>query len=97
MDQFEKRDLKEEIYHLIIQKPPAASTNDYVNKLYATNKDKFNTPGREPLKVVGISDLHIDYGYKEGMSNDCGRPLCCRGDSGLPTDPSKAAGKWGDF
>jgi len=97
MEQYERRDLKEEIYHLVIDKPAIASTNDYVNKLYAENKDKFDTEGRRPLKVVGISDLHIDYGYTAGASNDCGRPLCCRGDSGKPTDPSQAAGKWGDF
>ena len=31
------------------------------------------------------------------MSNDCGRPLCCRSDSGLPTGNAKAAQKWGDY
>ena len=31
------------------------------------------------------------------MSNDCGRPVCCRSDSGLPKTPEQAAGKWGDF
>ena len=31
------------------------------------------------------------------MSNNCGKPLCCRSDSGLPKDKSEAAGKWGDY
>lgn len=43
-----------------------------------------------------MSDLHVDFDYQEGMSNDCGKPLCCRSDSGLPEDPKNAAGKWGD-
>jgi sphingomyelin phosphodiesterase len=44
-----------------------------------------------------ISDLHMDYDYTPGMNNDCGKPLCCRSDSGLPASPEHAAGKWGDF
>lgn len=34
-----------------------------------------------------ISDLHIDYDYTPGMSNHCGKPTCCRKDSGLPEKP----------
>jgi sphingomyelin phosphodiesterase len=30
------------------------------------------------------------------MNNDCGKPICCRSDSGLPKNKSNAAGKWGD-
>lgn len=31
------------------------------------------------------------------MSKICGRPICCRSDSGLPATPDLAAGKWGDY
>lgn len=31
------------------------------------------------------------------MSKTCGRPICCRSDSGLPATPDLAAGKWGDY
>lgn len=44
-----------------------------------------------------FSDLHVDYKYTEGNSNTCGRALCCRSDSGLPSKPSEAAAQWGDF
>jgi len=44
-----------------------------------------------------MSDLHLDYDYTQGASNDCGKPLCCRSDSGKTDDPSKMAGKWGDY
>jgi len=44
-----------------------------------------------------ISDLHIDYDYTPGASNDCGKPLCCRSDSGPAKTPETTAGKWGDY
>jgi len=44
-----------------------------------------------------ITDLHLDFDYTEGMSNDCGKPLCCRSDSGPPTSNAESSGKWGDF
>jgi sphingomyelin phosphodiesterase len=31
------------------------------------------------------------------MSNDCGRPSCCRPDSGLAKTKDQAAQKWGDL
>lgn len=39
----------------------------------------------------------MDFDYTEGMSNDCGKPLCCRSDSGLPQMNGQAAQKWGDY
>lgn len=47
--------------------------------------------------MVLMSDLHIDYDYTPGMSNNCGKPLCCRSDSGKPTKASESAGEWGDY
>lgn len=44
-----------------------------------------------------IADLHVDFDYQEGMSNDCGKPLCCRSDSGKPKSPETTSGKWGDY
>ena len=58
---------------------------------------KNDKPKSELIKIAIISDLHVDYGYTPGMSNDCGKPICCRHDSGLPTKPSQIAKKWGDF
>lgn len=91
MDKYAKIDVKEQLFDLLVQKPPKASTNDFINNLYKENKQYFNTPGREPIKIVSISDLHIDYEYTVGKSVNCGKPLCCRTDSGEATDPSDAA------
>lgn len=30
------------------------------------------------LKVLHISDLHVDYQYAVGTEGDCGNPQCCR-------------------
>jgi sphingomyelin phosphodiesterase len=49
------------------------------------------------LKFVFISDLHIDYDYVVGADNDCGKPLCCRSDSGIAPSEERSAGKWGDY
>jgi len=49
------------------------------------------------IKAVLFSDIHLDFEYTPGMSNNCGRPQCCRASSGRPRKESEAAGKWGDF
>lgn len=49
------------------------------------------------IKLAVFSDLHIDFDYTPGNSNDCGRVICCRADSGYPKNPSQAAGYWGDY
>ena len=82
---------------MLTEKPEQCQNNDYMNKLYDEHRDQFNSEGREPIRVALMSDLHLDYDYQEGMNSDCGKPLCCRSDSGLPATPDKAAGKWGDF
>lgn len=97
MDKYAKIDVKETLFDLLVQKPPKAFSNDFINNLYKEHKMEFDTPGRESLKIVSISDLHIDYEYTVGATNDCGRPLCCRTDSGKPVKPEDAAQKWGDF
>lgn len=95
LDIYEEVDVNEEIYKLLAEKPVEAFSNDYVNKMYET--EDFAAPGRNQLKIVAISDLHIDYDYQEGSNNDCGKPLCCRSDSGIPLSSSTKAGKWGDY
>eukprot|EP00356_Strombidium_inclinatum_P002021 CAMPEP_0170479920 /NCGR_PEP_ID=MMETSP0208-20121228/958_1 /TAXON_ID=197538 /ORGANISM="Strombidium inclinatum, Strain S3" /LENGTH=501 /DNA_ID=CAMNT_0010752381 /DNA_START=547 /DNA_END=2052 /DNA_ORIENTATION=- len=90
-DNWAQLDLDNQIFDLLQKKPAEALTNDYVNKLYASPS------GKEPIKVALISDLHTDFDYVPGKSNNCGRPLCCRSDSGAPKDASEVAGKWGDF
>ena len=34
--------------------------------------------GRDPVKVVHYSDIHIDPLYVAGSSAECNKPICCR-------------------
>ena len=56
----------------------------------------FRTVGRKPIKIALFSDFHVDYDSVPGSSAVCDKPICCRSDSGSPSSPDLAAGKWGD-
>ena len=60
MEGYVKRDLKKEVMAMLASKPKVAKSNDYVNKMYKENK---NLGTNKPIKIVAISDLHIDYDY----------------------------------
>ena len=55
------------------------------------------------LKILQLSDTHIDVMYEEGMDAVCGEPLCCRPDSlrlkkrGRSIKQSDLSGFWGDY
>ncbi|KAF5017208.1 hypothetical protein F66182_10888, partial [Fusarium sp. NRRL 66182] len=34
--------------------------------------------GRDPIKVVHYSDIHVDQLYTEGSNAECNKPICCR-------------------
>jgi len=80
------------------KKTDLAHSNDYVNNLYSENKERLSAINKDDLiKVVMMSDLHMDWDYLEGADNSCGKPLCCRSDSGLAPTAARSAGKWGDY
>lgn len=54
-------------------------------------------PGSPKLRILHLSDIHLDPLYKEGTNTDCGEPLCCRADNGPPKKGIRGAGKWGDY
>ena len=50
--------------------------------------------GGEVIKMLQITDIHIDPKYQEGCSTDCKKPICCRNDSTTKkTEP--LSGKYG--
>lgn len=75
-------------------KPAITKNNDYLNKLY--NKI-VNQKGRPELKMVLLTDPHVDFMYTEGADKACNNYLCCRPDSGFPTEKSRKAGPWGEY
>ncbi|KAK7087201.1 sphingomyelin phosphodiesterase-like [Littorina saxatilis] len=55
-------------------------------------------PGSPTLRVLHLTDIHLDVEYRPGADADCGEPLCCRA---YDLDPaptrSSQAGRWGDY
>lgn len=54
-------------------------------------------PNAPKLKVLHISDTHVDPLYLEGSNADCGEPLCCQKNDGTANVSFSSAGKWGDY
>lgn len=89
-------DLDEDVKNILNSKPDEALDNDYVQNLYRAYNAK-GSPKDGLIKAVLFSDLHIDFEYTPGNSNNCGNILCCRTDSGRARRPEDAAGRWGDY
>ena len=95
-DHWQQLDVNSYIDDQISQKSEAAQPNNFIDNLYEQEKDKFNTPGREPLRFAVLTDIHTDKKYLPGSKvKDCEKILCCRDDSGMATGSEQAAGKWG--
>ena len=65
--------------------------------MYKENKDEFKKEGKKLIKMVLISDLHLEYDYTIGAKVKCDRPACCKSDSGMANSTEEAAGKWGGY
>jgi hypothetical protein len=69
--------------------------NNFVNGLY--DEIAADTKERETLKVVHLSDVHIDFDYSESSLWMCGSYVCCRKEWGHPDEPILQAGQWGGY
>jgi sphingomyelin phosphodiesterase len=60
------------------------------------------------LRILHLSDLHVDFEYQPGSIANCGQPLCCRNSSTLKANKigtrmhssqtnEPPAGYWGDY
>ncbi|KAM0198667.1 hypothetical protein ACHAPA_001113 [Fusarium lateritium] len=54
--------------------------------------------GRDPIKVVHYSDIHVDQLYTEGSSAKCNKPICCRpfSEADEPGRTDSPAGPYGE-
>lgn len=41
-------------------------------------------PGSPKLRVLHLTDFHMDKDFIEGSNTDCGEPVCCRIGDGPP-------------
>ncbi|PAA76951.1 hypothetical protein BOX15_Mlig024602g3 [Macrostomum lignano] len=53
--------------------------------------------GAPRLRILHLSDVHIDALYSVGASADCGLPTCCRRSDGMPPSSKRRAAYWGDY
>ena len=95
------------------EKPELIKDNQFLNKMYDELNIYMQDPkaietmygaaaptSRSIIKSIQISDIHVDFKYKEGTAaEDCGYALCCRDyHPGQRLAPgARAAGKWGDY
>ena len=50
------------------------------------------------MKVLMVTDMHVDYEYQPGTIVDCQEPVCCRPDSTPSKDAKRVnAGFWGEY
>ena len=96
-DKWIKKELGGDIVNFMMEKIPEARTNDFQTKLYKEKDLKNPRPKSELIKLALVSDFHVDYNYEIGKDSDCGKPLCCRSDSGVNSNPTKNSLKWGHF
>eukprot|EP00340_Litonotus_pictus_P011302 CAMPEP_0170539930 /NCGR_PEP_ID=MMETSP0209-20121228/104313_1 /TAXON_ID=665100 ORGANISM="Litonotus pictus, Strain P1" /NCGR_SAMPLE_ID=MMETSP0209 /ASSEMBLY_ACC=CAM_ASM_000301 /LENGTH=490 /DNA_ID=CAMNT_0010842137 /DNA_START=739 /DNA_END=2208 /DNA_ORIENTATION=+ len=71
------------------------SADDFAREVLKDKPEIVEEPSfssKKPLKVLQLSDMHIDPKYKENSEADCGQPACCRD---RVENPKKPAGKWG--
>ncbi|XP_064099686.1 sphingomyelin phosphodiesterase-like isoform X1 [Macrobrachium nipponense] len=54
-------------------------------------------PTEPTIKVLQISDTHMDPLYAPGSNAQCGEQLCCRSEWGEPPTPDAEAWFWGDY
>lgn len=88
-------DAQEYIDRILADKPEFLKDNDYVNQQY--KKINEDPEKRKTVKLLHITDVHLDFAYKEGMNANCNEPLCCREINGLAPTPADAAGKYGSY
>lgn len=53
--------------------------------------------GEPVIRVLQLSDTHVDTEYQEGGDALCGEPLCCRKGTKGAIGPERQAGFWGDY
>ncbi|KAJ7500301.1 sphingomyelin phosphodiesterase [Mycena galericulata] len=56
----------------------------------------FTSRGRPPVRVVHLSDVHIDRFYTVGAEGNCTKPICCRDFADSPAVPTDPAGPNGN-
>ena len=73
------------------------SADIYAKNLIDKKKSKQKEQPKEggkKIRMVQITDLHVDPKYQNGTSGNCNKPICCRNDS-VSGNPEPHCGKYG--
>ena len=64
MENYDEIDLKQVVFDELHKKTDLANQNNFINNMYAENKERLSAYKKEDLvKVVLMSDLHMDSDY----------------------------------
>jgi sphingomyelin phosphodiesterase len=88
-------DDQEYIDRVLADKPDFIKDNEFTNNKY--KEIKADPKERKAVRVMHLSDIHLDFDYVEGTNKNCNEPVCCRTHVGLPPTPEDAAGKYGSL
>ena len=70
------------IERVLADKPQFIANNSFIDQLY--EEISADPEPRETIRVLHMSDIHIDFEYQVGANTDCGKPVCCREGDGTP-------------
>ena len=91
----EEIDLKTVVDGILKEKPSKIKDDNFINNMYADIGKSESE--RNVLKAVHLSDVHMDFKYKQGTLADCDDIICCREETGMPKHGQIVAGKWGGY
>jgi sphingomyelin phosphodiesterase len=79
---------------IILEQQNGKQTKDELNFINDNMIESKRGATKETLRVLHLSDLHIDPFYEYGADSNCDEPLCCRSTS---AKSEAKAGYWGDY
>jgi sphingomyelin phosphodiesterase len=88
---------EDDAQRILSYKPDHLKSNDFVDKLYDQIAADPNAKDRPTLRIVQLSDPHINSEYVPGTNAECNMPDCCMAENGPAPTPEAAAGEWGDI
>ncbi|XP_045479749.1 sphingomyelin phosphodiesterase-like [Harmonia axyridis] len=53
--------------------------------------------GAEKVRILHLTDMHVDPRYTSGSKAVCDQTLCCQDDQGKPENSTAGCGVWGDY
>ena len=62
----------------LAEMPDFLKDNYYIDHIYDNIMNDPNRGSRPLISSIHLSDLHVDFEYKEGLPAECNFTICCR-------------------